>query len=211
MRRGLEIMLWSGVMQLFLIAAFTAGWMVHGGLQPSGDARMEPLPVRKVKEHSTHIIPVSLPVWIEQGSKGDLDIPETAAKEAAPSADVPPEPVDAEEPSDVVESVDVTGPEGQGAQAMEALLRLDHSSGRLQIGNFETLSLEGDAEQCLETGYMMLGDAGAPEDALEVLAQSESITMARICASNGSVVITCRLSQMTISPRRLKPNESCTD
>jgi len=29
MRRGLEIMLWSGVMQLFLIAAFTAGWMVH--------------------------------------------------------------------------------------------------------------------------------------------------------------------------------------
>ena len=44
----------------------------------------------------------------------------------------------------------------------------------------------------------------------KVLADSDAITVARICAANGSLVVTCRMDQITISPRRLKPNETCT-
>ena len=70
--------------------------------------------------------------------------------------------------------------------------------------------MPGSSMTCLDTAYGLLEDAGARRDKLKELAESPAITVARICAANGSLVVTCRLDQITISPRRLKPNETCT-
>lgn len=209
-------MLWSGVMQMFLLAAFLAGWMLQGTAVPQAGAIAEPA------GEWVEQVPVSYaglsvaPAGTLREGKGDLDIPpleaDDAEAEAGTGEDAPEDAeTDAAVDETVEEAIEETGPEGAGAQAMGPLLRMNRQSGKLEIGSFETLSLASEPGHCLEMGYTLLGDAGAPEDDLLVLAQSEAITMARICASNGSVVITCRMNRMTISPRRLKPNENCSD
>jgi len=43
-----------------------------------------------------------------------------------------------------------------------------------------------------------------------VFVESKTITLAGICAGNGSLVVSCRPDQNTVSQRHLKPNETCT-
>jgi hypothetical protein len=103
------------------------------------------------------------------------------------------------------------GPEDPSAQlAKSPVLRRSQKNGDVEIGSFTTVSLPGSSSECLDTAYGLLDDAGASRDKLKVLAESRLITVARICAANGSLVVTCRSDQITISPRRLKPNENCT-
>lgn len=94
-------------------------------------------------------------------------------------------------------------------QAMAPMLTKDGRTGNLRIGQFRSMTMEGDMEQCLDTGYAMVQDIGLDTDAVDVLAATDSITIAKICAANGSVVITCRNNSIVISPRRAKPNDSC--
>jgi hypothetical protein len=109
-------------------------------------------------------------------------------------------------------SGDITvGPEDPAAQlSKNPLLRRGQKSGDVEIGSFATVSLPGSSAECLDTAYSLLDDAGATRDKLKVLAESKMITVARICAANGSLVVTCRMDQITISARRLKPNDTCT-
>ena len=102
----------------------------------------------------------------------------------------------------------LTTEEVQGLKAAPILLK-DQSSRQLVIGSFKPMSLIGGTTDCLEIGYSMLGDTNSANDLLEVLTASEQITVARICARNGSVVITCRNDQITVSPRRPRPGDSC--
>ena len=103
------------------------------------------------------------------------------------------------------------GPEDPAAQlAKSPVLRKGQKSGDVEIGSFNTVSLPGSSADCLDTAYGLLDDAGASRDKLKVLAESKMITVARICAANGSLVVTCRSRPDHLSPRRLKPNESCT-
>jgi hypothetical protein len=89
------------------------------------------------------------------------------------------------------------------------ILRKDGRTGQLEIGNFKSLSFVGGTSECLDMGYAMLGDTGTSNDLLEVLASTNAITIAKICAKNGSVVLTCRNEQITISPRRSRPDDKC--
>lgn len=118
----------------------------------------------------------------------------------------------AQEPDQGDGTGDITvGPEDPTAKlAKSPVLHKGQNPGEVEIGSFNTVSLPGSSAECLDTAYGLLDDAGASRDKLKVLAESRMITVARICADNGSLVVTCRLDQITISPRRLKPNETCT-
>ena len=89
------------------------------------------------------------------------------------------------------------------------ILRKDKNTGQLEIGNFKPMSLVGDSDECLNIGYSMLGDTGSSNDLLDVLTASDEITVAKICANNGSIVISCRGDQITVSPRRSRPDDKC--
>lgn len=192
-RKDYEILALAALFQLVLLAAFLAGWVMQDELQ----ARVHP--------EAAQSQPAPPPPGTAAVSKGDM-----AASVVQMSAPPPPPAVTelttgslAPEAPDIV-----SGPEEEGTATVGALLTMD-GAGKLRIGNYEPVTLEGSAEQCLGMGRMLLTDAGAREDELEVMARSKAITVARICAVNGSVVITCRRNQITISPRQLKPNESC--
>lgn len=222
-RRVLDIVLWSSLSNMVLLGVFFVGWNFEeirtsvaaqiSGALPVASAQAGPVALSKEARGDGE----TFTEGPQRQLKGELRLTAVAVRN-----ENPPDLRDtvAEEPdapaATVVEDVPETdfaafeaGPEGQEAQGMSPVLRRERRSGRLEIGNFETVSLEGDSGQCLQMGYTMLDDAGAPQGSLEILAQSRSITMARICAVNGAVIITCRSNQMTISPRRLKPNESC--
>ena len=221
-RRILDIVLWSSLSNLVLLGAFFVGWNFDEIRASLAGQLSGPVAVNRAEAH-----PLG-PAGPERGDnelftngpqrqlKGELQLTaialqkeDTAAAAAAAAAE--PEAADAMGVEDVPEAeltAIETGPEA--GQGMSPVLRMDRRIGKLEIGNFETVSLTGDSVQCLEMGYSMLGDAGAPESSLQVLARSKLITMARICATNGAVIITCRSNQVTISPRRLKPNESCS-
>ena len=89
------------------------------------------------------------------------------------------------------------------------ILGKDVSSGQLKIGNFKPLSLAGNKDECLNVGYSMLGDTGSSNDLLDVITASDQITIAKICANNGSIIISCRGDQITVSPRRSRPDDKC--
>jgi hypothetical protein len=88
------------------------------------------------------------------------------------------------------------------------ILRKDNA-GELEIGNFKSLFLAGGTGECLEIGYSMLGDTHSSDDLLDIITATDQITIARICAKNGSVVISCRNEQITVSPRRSRPDDNC--
>jgi len=217
-RRIFEIVMWSSISNLVLLGCFIAGWnneVIRSALG-MGPPRLSvaQLAVNPVmlSGHGRGDNELST-LGPQRQLKGALQI--TVVEQAA--AETPQEAADvAEAPLEDITSAgegdfgeDEVGPEGRGAQSMRPVLRAGQKGGDLEIGNFETVSLEGDATECLAVGYELLSDVGAANSQLEVLASTSSIVMARICAINGSVVITCRSDQITISPRRLKPNETC--
>lgn len=82
-------------------------------------------------------------------------------------------------------------------------------TGALDIGDFRSMSLLGNTAECLDTGYLMLRDIGISRDHLKMVLTSPQITIAKICANNGSIVFTCRGGRVVISPRRARPDDNC--
>jgi hypothetical protein len=220
MRRSIRhignIFLWSGISNLVLAGFFLIGWSVQNigkavHRESPGAARLSHLrdmpqpvsgsrlqgkqdrqypngPQRQLKDSlSMTVVPRS---DMLSGFMGE----EPEASEAGPVA----------EPSFYVE-----GSEAGGPQAMNPVLLRNARTGQLEIGSFETVSLDGGTDQCLALAETMLDDAGAPSSTLQVLSDSKLITIARICTSNGAIILTCRGGQVTVSPRKLKPNERC--
>ena len=89
------------------------------------------------------------------------------------------------------------------------LLRTNKETGNREIGNFKSMSFSGDVAACLDMGTSMLGDVKITGEKLEVLTSSALITVAKICAANGTVILSCRNDQITISSRRSRPDDSC--
>jgi hypothetical protein len=89
------------------------------------------------------------------------------------------------------------------------ILRKDAKTGKLEIGNFKALALAGGMDECLSIGRAMLDDIGSSNNQLEVLTSSKQITIAKICTTNGSIVISCRSNQVTVSPRHARPDDNC--
>lgn len=105
-------------------------------------------------------------------------------------------------------SSEVTTEETLGLR-VAPILRKNPVSGKLEIGNFEPLVLSGDSEQCVNMGYSMLGDAKSSSDLLDIMIATDEITIAKICAANGSIVLTCRNDQIAVSPRPARPDDKC--
>ena len=103
----------------------------------------------------------------------------------------------------------IASTEEVGGEKTDPILRKDKDTGELEIGNFKPMSVTGRTGDCLNIGYSMLDDTGSSQDLLEVMMASDQITIARICASNGSVVLSCRNDQITVSPRRARPDDKC--
>lgn len=94
-------------------------------------------------------------------------------------------------------------------QKVAPILLKDKMTGQLQIGNFKSLAMAGSVGECLNVGQSMLGDVGSSTKRLDVLVSSKQITIAKICASNGVVVISCRSQQITVSPRHFQMDDKC--
>jgi hypothetical protein len=101
-------------------------------------------------------------------------------------------------------------PEKTGKRVMPSLY-FDKAKGQRVIGNFQTRSFPGESETCSEIGETMAKDASGSTGALQTLADTSAITVLRICAANGSVILTCRAGQVTISPRQARPDDKCGD
>ena len=91
----------------------------------------------------------------------------------------------------------------------QPILQKDAASGSLKIGNFKTLTLPGSQQSCVEIARAMLYDIGATADQMTTEMNSGQISIFKICASNGSVVITCRSGKIVVSPRRYRPDDQC--
>jgi len=106
------------------------------------------------------------------------------------------------------ESFSSGGPETvMGGLGSVPLIQMN--SGKIVIGTFKPMTLAGDSGECLDVAQSIIQDSGAPPEALEVIATSEAITIAKICARNGSVIFSCRNQEITISPRRPRPDDMC--
>jgi hypothetical protein len=99
--------------------------------------------------------------------------------------------------------------QADGAQRVAPLLRRNPQSGLLEIGNFNSVQLTGTGEDCITTGQSLLTDLGLSGDSVVSVAESDQISIARICASNGSIILSCRNDVTTISPRRPRPDDKC--
>jgi hypothetical protein len=95
--------------------------------------------------------------------------------------------------------------------SIKPILVKNPQSGKLEIGNFKSLSLVGSSEDCLGFGRALLNDAQSSKDKLEIVADTNTISIARICAVNGSIIITCRAGQIAVSPRRSRPDDRCAE
>ena len=89
------------------------------------------------------------------------------------------------------------------------VLRKDPATGAISIGNYKSMTIAGNQHGCLELGRSMLTDIGAPTDKLSVLMTTAQILIVKICANNGSVMITCRGGKIVVSPRRARPDDKC--
>lgn len=221
--RGIfDIVLWSSLTNLTLLACFVAGWnfdqikrYILDELAPAAFSSQltDQLALSRRELQDNELLTRGL----QRQLKGSLQF--TVVPSSAPAVlDDEPSAEFASAETEVLEQDqgdglgEVTvGPEDPAAQLTRSpVLRKSKTKGEIEIGSFTTVSLPGSSAECLDTVYGLLDDAGASRNKLKVLADSDAITVARICAANGSLVVTCRMDQITISPRRPKPNETCT-
>ena len=94
-------------------------------------------------------------------------------------------------------------------QLVSPILVKNAVNGQLSIGNFKSFSVAGSSDECLSVARTMLQDVGISTDRLSIVTASKQITIAKICASNGAVVISCRGQHITMSPRRSRPDDNC--
>jgi hypothetical protein len=102
------------------------------------------------------------------------------------------------------EPPDVGLPEG-----VAPMLQVDSQTRAVKIGNYSSVTIDGDPSECTALGHSLLSNAGDNNGSLEVLVETNEIVMARICASNGTVILTCRQNKITISPRKARPSDAC--
>lgn len=217
----LHIVLWSSVTNAALLTCFVVGWNFDAiKARVTGDeavaqasrtaAATAAVPRPELQDNEL------LTRGVQRQLKGSLQftlVPASAPETPDGTADaelaaVEPEATEQDQGDGTGEMT--VGPEDPSAGLVRSpVLRKARTPGEVEIGSFTTVSLPDSSGACLETAYGLLEDAGAPRDKLQVLAENSAITVARICAANGSLVVTCRMEQITISPRRSRPNDTC--
>lgn len=208
-RKAANIVIWSGITNLVLMSCFVAGWN-HSALTPRGAGA--------TRIATASLGPVSFDQLLLRGRVDDEPSARGPQRQLkgplqltmlSPAVEPPPGPAPAGEWPEADVAADGTDAPGGTEGSTAPVLRRSLRTGEAEIGSFTTVTMNGGASQCLDMGYSLLGDAGVSRDRLQVLAKTRAIVMARICAANGSVVISCRSDQITISPRRPKPGDGC--
>lgn len=211
-----RIVLWSGISNLLFVGIFVASSNWDRIAQYAAD-------YGKLRE--TTVVKSFDPLAFARLARQDRELGrkgvQSSLKESMPMTEarqpaVPDDVGSAEQPYEMPAPASydgpADGPETPGAASgakMAPIVRKDPATGQLEIGNFKPVTLDGDAAECLDMGYAMLGDTGTSNDLLEVMTATDSITIAKICAKNGSVVLSCRNQKITISPRRSRPDDNC--
>ncbi len=67
-----------------------------------------------------------------------------------------------------------------------------------------------DHDTCRKFPSVFLKDYELPRGTIETLADNMVIVQKRICASNGSIMVTCYQNETTLSMRRSRPNDGCS-
>ncbi len=95
------------------------------------------------------------------------------------------------------------------AMAIEPILKAQTGTGKPMIGSFKAISVSGSSDSCVDLGHSMLVEAKSSKELLDVMVETDAITIAKICTKNGAIFLTCRMNQITISPRRPRPDNGC--
>ena len=96
-----------------------------------------------------------------------------------------------------------------GGSRKQPILQRNAATDTLSIGNFTTLTMSGSQHSCGEFTAEMLKDVGASPDKMVAEMNNVQISIYKICATNGSVVVTCRSGKIVVSPRQPRPDNGC--
>ena len=81
--------------------------------------------------------------------------------------------------------------------------------GRLVLTRYHTMRLDMPHKECRKFPEFMISGYGLPKRMVHTLADNMMIVQKRLCARNGSVVVTCYQNKATISLRQAKPDDGC--
>jgi hypothetical protein len=194
-----RIILWSGLTNLVLLSAFLGAQ--HFDLATFG-ARSEK------RTDMGRWGPAAGISTFGITSKGDFSTSTMIVAKTEPDAEALDDAAAEESTADLALAAGASVDDSETLRA-EPILRKSPRDGKLEIGNFKSLSLVGSSEECLDFGAALLRDSGVANEKLNVVTAVDEITIVRICAANGSVIITCRGEQIAVSPRKARPDDQC--
>ncbi|MDE2383169.1 MAG: hypothetical protein KGO53_01005 [Alphaproteobacteria bacterium] len=155
--------------------------------------------------------------------KSDLDLASGGSTEVEvlppppvqPPAQPAVKPQPAALPDDAVAQDDATidpsgiASSGDSAGLGPLLRRTGAGPADYDISRFTTIQMTGGMKECIGIGQSLLATVGAPKEQFEILVSQSFMTMGRICAANGSILVSCRSNRISISPRRRRPDDGC--
>lgn len=81
--------------------------------------------------------------------------------------------------------------------------------GKLVLNRFHTLKFDMAHNECRTFPSLITSDYKLPSGAIDTLADNLTIIQKRICATNGSIMVTCYQNLATVSLRRARPDDGC--
>ena len=196
-----RIILWSGLTNLVLLSVFL-------GAQHFDLPGLRPVRQEQAGAKPLVINPAAATSNLGMKPKGDFSTSTMIVAKTEPLADALDEVASEESTADLALTAGASVDDLETLRAAP-ILRKSPKDGKLEIGNFKSLSLVGAPGECLDFGDAMLRDAGVANEKLDVVADADEITIVRICAANGSIIITCRGGQIAVSPRKSRPDDKC--
>ena len=197
-----RIILWSGLTNLVLLSVFLGAQ--HFDLPGLGPVRPQP----SAGEKRMVINSAAVTSNLGMAPKGDFSTSTMIVAKTEPDAETLDEVATEESTADLALTAGASVDDSETLRAAP-ILRKSPQDGKLEIGNFKSLSMVGSPGECLDFGDAMLRDAGVVGEKLDVVADADEITIVRICAANGSIIITCRGGQIAVSPRKARPDDQC--
>lgn len=97
---------------------------------------------------------------------------------------------------------------GRGHMARR-LVDIQLDGDRVLLNSFGTRTMPFDDTQCAGLGWQIVAQLSVPADAIHPLASDDLMHQMRVCAANGSVLITCYNGTATISLREPRPKDGC--
>lgn len=108
--------------------------------------------------------------------------------------------------------------EGRDRTARPAVLRgrvarrlvdIELDQGRVLLNSYGTRTMPFDSSECAGLGWQIVAQLSVPADAVHSLASDDLMHQMRVCAANGSILITCYNDTATISVREPRPKDGC--